>query len=95
MNKPNLPGVIIYYSINLNQIYITKCQLITEKWLALGYASSHQALSADMFWKGKEILAVKEQILKGDCGEPDVILNKGDPFLLRHSSCSLARRTNT
>jgi len=42
-----------------------KCQLITEKWLTLGYTSSHQAQSAEMLWKGKEmrILALKEQIV--------------------------------
>ena len=53
--------------------------------------SSHQALSAEVFWKGKEmrILALKEQIVKGDCGEPGVILNKRDPYLLWHSSCIL------
>ena len=68
-----------------------KCQLITENWLTLGYTSSHQALSAEMLWKGKEmrILALREQILKGACGEHGVIRNKQDPFWLWHSSCNL------
>jgi len=37
----------------------------------------------------EETLALKEKILKGECGEPYVILNKGDPFLLWPSSCIL------
>jgi hypothetical protein len=57
---------------------------VPGKWVKLGYKSSHQELSAEILWKGKElrILALKEQILKGDFGEPGVILNEGDPFLL-------------
>jgi hypothetical protein len=37
----------------------------------------------------EETLALKEKILKGECGEPHVILNKWDPFLLWPSSCIL------
>jgi hypothetical protein len=39
--------------------------------------------------RDEEILALEEKILKGDCGEPRVILNKGDPFLLWPFSCIL------